>query len=192
MVRRRTAAATQTAMGGPPPRLVFAPRLLCSIQNLALRSTRRPLSNHPNEPLGTTEFDVLRRPAPLPPGVSGVAQVSAPKPSKTGRRYDGHLNPQALKERPTVSRAPQPCWLQRKSRCTKRRSGSKSQPAKTTSDSRCRNTPARGRRSERTRCCRPRGPGTCTSPVPNRTRSCPGRRECPLPLAAPRKARRRT
>ncbi|MGB5293355.1 MAG: hypothetical protein WBP34_00245, partial [Thermoanaerobaculia bacterium] len=37
--------------GGPPSRLVFAPQLLCSIKDLALRSTRRPLSNHPNEPL---------------------------------------------------------------------------------------------------------------------------------------------
>ena len=51
VVRRRTATATQTAMGGPPPRLVIAPHLLCTMKDLALRSTRRPLSNHPNEPL---------------------------------------------------------------------------------------------------------------------------------------------
>ena len=37
--------------GGPPPRLVIAPHLLCSMKDLAPRSTRRPLSNHPNEPL---------------------------------------------------------------------------------------------------------------------------------------------
>ena len=51
VVRRRTATATQTATGGPPPRLVIAPHLLCTMKDLALRSTRRPLSNHPNEPL---------------------------------------------------------------------------------------------------------------------------------------------
>ena len=38
--------------GGPPPRLVIAPQLLCSAMALALRSTWHPLTNHPNEPLG--------------------------------------------------------------------------------------------------------------------------------------------
>ena len=51
MARRRTAAATQTMTAWPPLRLVIAPHLLCPIRDLALRSTRRPLSNHPNEPL---------------------------------------------------------------------------------------------------------------------------------------------
>ncbi len=36
--------------GGPSPGLVIAPHLLCPAIDLALRSTRHPLSNHPNEP----------------------------------------------------------------------------------------------------------------------------------------------
>ena len=41
--------------GGPPPRHVFAPDLLCPLMVHALRSTRRPLTNHPNEPRATDE-----------------------------------------------------------------------------------------------------------------------------------------
>ena len=51
VVRRGTASATQTAAGGPPPCLVIARDLLCSVKALVLRSTRHPLSNHPNKPL---------------------------------------------------------------------------------------------------------------------------------------------
>jgi len=54
VVRRRTATATQTLAGGPPPRLVIAPSLLCPIKVLAPRSTRHPLSNHPNKPRAPT------------------------------------------------------------------------------------------------------------------------------------------
>ncbi len=51
VVRKRTAPAIQTLAGGPPPRLVIAPHLYCPSTVLALRSTRRPLSNHPDRPL---------------------------------------------------------------------------------------------------------------------------------------------
>ena len=76
MVRRRTAAATQTAKGGPPPRLVIAPHRLCPLMVLALRSTRRPLSNHPNEPLGPVKaIGTLEywKGAPLPQGSVGAS-----------------------------------------------------------------------------------------------------------------------
>jgi len=51
VVRRGTASATQTMTGGPPPCLIVAPDLLCSLKAFALRSTRHPLSNHPHKPL---------------------------------------------------------------------------------------------------------------------------------------------
>ncbi len=51
VVRRGTAAAIRTLTDGPPPRLVIAPHLLFPLVDLALRSARRPLSNHPDEPL---------------------------------------------------------------------------------------------------------------------------------------------
>jgi len=53
VVRRGTASATQTLTGGPPPALSGAPDLSCPLKALALRLSRAPLSNHPNEPLGT-------------------------------------------------------------------------------------------------------------------------------------------
>jgi hypothetical protein len=85
VVRRRTAAATQTLTGRPPPRLVIAPRLLCPIKDLAPRSTRRPLSNHPNGPLSTDEgnrnvYRALKRPDSVPAGVGGGIRISRQMP----------------------------------------------------------------------------------------------------------------
>jgi hypothetical protein len=41
--------------GGPPPRLVIAPHVLCPFVDLALRSTRRPTVEPPGRTSGTGE-----------------------------------------------------------------------------------------------------------------------------------------
>ena len=46
----------QTLTDGPPPRHAFAPNLLRSSKVIATRSTRRPLTDHPNEPLTPVEY----------------------------------------------------------------------------------------------------------------------------------------
>ncbi len=53
VVRRRTASATQTATGGRHLVSSSRPNFRATIKVLALRSTRRPLSNHPDGPLST-------------------------------------------------------------------------------------------------------------------------------------------
>jgi len=88
--------------GGPPPCLVIAPHLPCPFVDFALRSTRHPLSNHPNEPLAPTrgiraygsrggrdesEIRVLRC---LDGGRSGL---SAPSPQGPAGGTTGRLNP---------------------------------------------------------------------------------------------------
>ena len=64
MVRRGTAAATQTTIGGPPPALSGAPDLLCTPKALARRLSRAPLSNHPNEPLAIRRCQIGRGVSP--------------------------------------------------------------------------------------------------------------------------------